>query len=48
MKYTSPKYENVAFSKDVLCASYESTTYKDSTGNTVQEMNFSFSSIFKK
>ena len=47
MKYTSPNYEkfNIA-SKDVACASFNSTTYEEN-GKTVQQMDFSFSNIFK-
>ena len=48
MKYISPNYEklNIA-SKDVACISFNSTTYEEE-GDTVQKIDFSFSSIFNK
>ncbi len=49
MKYITPLYANIEISsKDVVCASYNTSVYEDKDGNSVQEMDFSFSSIFKK
>ena len=49
MRYTTPLYElEVVNTVDAICASAAISTYKDSEGNTVQEMDYSFSNIFNK
>ena len=48
MKYTTPLYEStVVNTNDIICASVQVSTYQDKDGNTVEEHDFSFSSIFK-
>ena len=48
MKYTTPLYENAEVNTvDIICASAQVTTYQDKYDNTVEEHNYSFSSIFK-
>ena len=48
MKYTSPLYRLVVVDTgDIICSSPSISTYEDENGNTVQEMDFSFSSILK-
>lgn len=48
MKYTAPLYEIEAVdTNDIVCSSAQVSTYTDKEGNTVEEHNYSFSSIFK-
>lgn len=49
MKYVTPIYENTTVdTRDIICSSVTITTYIDESGNTVQELEYSFNSIFNK
>lgn len=49
MKYTTPLYEcTTVDTSDIICASVNVSTYQDKDGNTVEEHDFSFSSIFNR